>query len=134
MDNETDLLDVIIEVVKETVHSIVHTIKRNVGLLGTIIEFCAPYLMYVLGQKLAIDREMFSVGGEVFIPLFVWLIANFTKNIANKMNRGPRIPKPTKRFTEVDEDGVITIEESKIEELLVYTADLEDWMERKGWL
>lgn len=122
------------EVAEEAVHSVAYFAKHNVRHLGTLIELGTPYLMYVLGQRLALDREMFAVGGELFLPVCLWIIANFIKNVANKLNRGPRIPKPTERFTEVDEDGVVSVEQERLEEMLVYMADLEDWMERKGWL
>lgn len=122
------------EVAEEAVHSVAYFAKHNVKSLGTLIELSTPYLMYVLGQRLALDREVFAVGGELFLPVCLWLVANFIKGVANKLNRGPRIPKPVERFTEVDEDGVVSVEQERLEEMLIYVADLEDWMERKGWL
>ena len=122
------------EVAEEAVHSVAYFMRRNVRHLGTLIELGTPYLMYVLGQRLALDKGMFAVGGELFLPLCLWVIANFIKSVANKLNRGPRIPKPTERFTEADEDGVVSVEEERLEEMLIYMADLEDYMERKGWL
>ena len=122
------------EVAEEAVHSVVYTMKHNVKHLGTLIELATPYLMYVIGSKLVLEREGFRIGGELFLPMVLWLLANFIKSVANKLNRGPRIPKPTERFTEVDEDGIVSVEQERLDELLVYMADLEDWMERKGWL
>ena len=122
------------EVAEEAVHSVAHFVRHNVKSLGTLIELATPYLMYVLGQRLALDRGMFAVGGELFLPVCLWMIANFIKSVANKLNRGPRIPKPAERFTEVDEDGMVSVEQERLDEMLIYMADLEDWMERKGWL
>lgn len=131
---KSKVLDIVIEVAEEAVHSVAYFMKHNVRHLGTLIELVTPYLMYVLGQASTIDRGVITVGGELFLPVFLWIVANFIKGVANKLNRGPRIPKPTERFTEVDEDGMVSIDESRVDELLIYMADLEDWMERKGWL
>lgn len=128
------ILNILKEVAEEAVHSVAYFAKHSIKHLATLIKLLTPYLMYVLGQKLALDRGMFAVGGEVFIPVYLWLLAEFIESVANKLNRGPRIPKPTERFTEVDEDGMVSVEEARVDELLIYVADLEDWMERKGWL
>lgn len=127
-------LSIFKEVISEGLHSVAYFAKHNLRYVGTLIEVATPYMMYVLGQKLATERGVITVGGELFVPLFLWLFANFIKGVANKVNRGARIPKPDVRFTEVDEDGVVTVSEDRLEELLVYVADLEDWMERRGWL
>lgn len=128
------ILNILKEVAEEAIHSVAYFVKCNIKNLGILIEMVTPYLMYVLGQRVALDRGMFAVGGELFIPIYLWMIASFIKSVANKLNRGPRIPKPTERFTEVDEDGMVSVEQERLDELLVYMADLEDWMERKGWL
>lgn len=126
--------NIVKEVAEEAVHSVAYFAKHNVKHLGTLIEITAPYVMYLLGQKLALDRGLFATGGELFLPVCFWLVANFIKSVANKLNRGPRIPKPIKRFTEVDEDGMVSVEQERLDEMLIYMSDLEDWMERKGWL
>ena len=37
-------------------------------------------------------------------------------------------------FTEVDDYGEVSIPNNRIQELILYLADLEDWLERKGLL
>ena len=76
---------------------------------------------------------MLSVGGEIFIPLIFCILIFFIKSYANKIGKGTTIPIPNKRFTEEDDDGEVSIENRRIQELILYTADLEDWLERK-WL
>lgn len=126
--------DILKEIMEETKHNVKYFVRHNIKHIGTAIEIAIPYLMYVIGSKMTIERGMFTIGGEVFLPVCLWLVANFIKSVANKINRGPRIPKPVQRFTEVDEDGIVSIEQDRLDELLVYMSDLEDWMERKGWL
>lgn len=124
----------IVETIKEVFYNIAYVFKINIGHYATLIEFLIPYVMYLLGQNLALERGYFGIGGELFIPFVCWVVIYFARSVANKLNRGANIPRPTKRFTQVDEDGMVSVDQNRLEELLVYTADLEDWMERKGWL
>lgn len=132
--HKSKITKIIVEIVKESISNIVYTIEHNLIHIGTLIILVNPYLMYVIGQVLAMDRGIITIGGEIFLPVLLLTIAYFIKSVANKLNKGPRIPRPTTRFTEVDEDGIVSIEQHRLDELLVYVSDLEDWMERKGWL
>lgn len=126
--------NVMLEVVEEAVRSVGHFVKHNVKYVSTLVQLGTPYIMYFLGQRLVVERGYCAVGGELFVPVVLWTVANFIKNVAIKMNRGPHIPKPTERFTVVDEDGIVSVEQDRLEEMLIYMSDLEDYMERKGWL
>lgn len=45
------------------------------------------------------------------------------------------IPVPNERFTVVDEDNdMVSIDNDRLQEMLLYVADLEDTLERKGVL
>lgn len=44
------------------------------------------------------------------------------------------VPVPSKRFTEVDEDGMVSVEQCRLQEMIVYVADVEDYLERFGRL
>lgn len=109
-----------------------YCIKINMRYLSILIELALPYCMYMLGQVLAIARGGIKVGGELFIPITVMLVTYYTKELANKSGKGNTIPIPNRRFTEVDDDGEVSVENNRIQELLLYVADLEDWLERKG--
>lgn len=128
------IFDITGEIIREAVSNIGYFFAFNMRYITSLMSIGVPYVMYLLGQNLALGRGYFAVGGEVFLPLVMALIINYMRQVANKMNKGTRIPIPTERFTEVGEDGEVTIPESRLPELLLYTADLEDWMERKGWL
>ena len=84
--------------------------------------------MYLLGFN---SKEM---GKEIFIPVLVMFIVYFLRSLANKLGTGDIVPVPVKRFTIEGEDGEISIENNRIQELILYLADLEDYLERKGFL
>ena len=89
--------------------------------------------MWYLGAYLYEERGEFAVGGELFVPLVVFLVIYFVGSFANHIGKGERIPVPEKRFTEVD-DGEVSVPVSRQDEMLFYLADLEDCLERKGYM
>lgn len=100
---------------------------RNFTLL---IEFLLPYLCLLIGQYCYEFRGEYAVGGEIFVPLICFFFINYFRMFANKVGKGISIPRPANRFTEVGEDGEVTVSDKRIEEMILYLADLEDWLER----
>lgn len=106
----------------------------NLMNIARILNLILPYFMYIIGKALMEKRGDFSIGGEIFIPIAILIIIYYLKSTANKLGKGTTVPVPTKRFTEVSEEGEVSVEHDRLQELLLYTADLEDWLERKGIL
>ena len=123
-----------IMILKDVIKSVSYFIENNLRNFAKFLNFILPYVMYSIGQYVRNQRGMFSVGGEIFIPLTFCVLIFFIKSYANKIGKGTTIPIPNKRFTEEDDDGEVSIENRRIQELILYTADLEDWLERKGLL
>ena len=100
------------------------------------MNFIAPYVTLYIGAYLEPDRHkiIFGFGNEIFIPIVFALVIYILKLIANKTGKGINLPVPAKRFTQVDDDGEVSIENDRIQELILYLADFEDWLERKGML
>lgn len=42
-------------------------------------------------------------------------------------------PVPTKRFTTEFRDGEVTVENSRLQEMIIYVCDVEDWLESSGF-
>lgn len=128
------IYDIIVEISIEAFHSFTYFVKNNLVTFANILNLVLPYVMYLVGQDVACDRDKITIGGELFIPLLFIVIIYYLKSTANKLGKGTTIPLPDRRFTEVDNDGEVNIEQSRLQELILYVADLEDWMERKGLL
>lgn len=121
---------IIFEVTFDVFRNVAYFIKNNLMNFASIINFVLPFLMYFIG----IGKNYESFNWELLlIPLIFHVIMYYIKSIANKIGKGLTIPVPEKRFTEID-DGEVNIEQKRVQELILYTADLEDWLERKGLL
>ena len=42
-------------------------------------------------------------------------------------------PVPPKRFTTESKDGEVTVENSRLQEMIIYVCDVEDWLESSGF-
>ena len=116
------------EILIDAYYTIIYVAEKNINNLSNMLLFCLPYIMYFLGKgKIEINKYM-------IMPIIMFLVIMFLKTYGNKIGKGSTIPIPEKRFTEVDEDGEVSVEVSRTQELLLWTADVEDWLHRKGLL
>ena len=121
-------------IIHDVVQAIRYFVTNNLRIFVRILNFILPYIMYIIGQKVCLERGKIAFGGELLIPIVFCVITYYIRSYANKIGKGTTIPVPEKRFTEVDDDGEVSIRNSRIQELILYLADLEDWLERKGLL
>lgn len=128
------ILKILALITRDILSEVSYWFTINLRYMANIISIITPYIMYLLGQELAIQRGKFAVGGELFLPLVIALVVYYLRQIANRSNKGSAIPRPERRFTEVDDDGEVSIETDRTEELILYMADLEDWFERRHML
>lgn len=93
--------------------------------IAVILNIALPYAMYFIGQNARFKYEL-------LIPVGVLFIVYFLKQLGNKYGKGNTIPIPDKRFTSIDDEGEVSMAYDRTQELLLYMADLEDYLERKG--
>lgn len=91
------------------------------------LRFITPYVILLLTQ----------IYGFCFIylllPLVVWVITSVFDIYLSNKGLGSRIPKPIERFTEDIGDGEIVIRNDRLQELILYTNDLENWLRANGY-
>lgn len=123
-----DTVHIILDITKDIVRNVRYWFDSNIRNLPTLLDMVLPYLMYSLGIELRLNYIF------LFIPIIVYLISYYSKSYANKINKGSSIPTPAKRFTSEDGYGEVSINQDRLSELILYMADLEDFLERKGLL
>lgn len=123
------------DIIIEVYYTVLNIIGNNLKNMAIILRVILPYLMWYLGIYLYEQRGFFAVGGEIFIPLIIFIFTYYIRQYANRIGKGEKIPVPEKRFTEVgEEEGEYTVEKKRIEEMILYMSELEDWFQRKGLL
>lgn len=114
------------EIIKDAVASVLLFISTNLWRLARMVDLLLPFDVLYICAKTNDVNLCFAVAVVAIV------LSAYMKAYANKIGKGIDIPVPAKRFTEVDEDGEVSVEVSRTQELLLYMGDLEDWMQRKG--
>ena len=121
------------EIIADATRNIAYFISSNLKNFAIFTALLLPYTMYFIGQEAYAVKGEFCYGYELLIPAVIYVIIYFLKSYANKIGKGTTMPLPLKRFTTIDEDEV-TIDQNRLQEIILYLADLENWLERKGLL
>ena len=125
---------IVASIVSDVIYSVTLFVKENLRNFANLLILLSPFVSLLVGQEVYKERGKFAIGGEIFIPICILIFAYFLISYANKIGKGTTIPVPAKRFTEIDDDDEVSIENNRLQELILYMADLEDWLERKGLL
>lgn len=125
-----NFLNSLMNAIKELMRMLLSFIKNNIRAFSNILYAILPYGMYVLGMY----EGKKAIITAIAVPIIMFIIIFLLRNVANQLGTGSNIPVPPQRFTSVDEDGEVTIETNRLQELILYTGELEDYLERKGLL
>ena len=110
-------------------------ILSNFGFVITYLTYILILFAYSLGNGCVLikdDGDLLNIAVITLMMILIRIVA-FCLKEASPVKDG--IPIPEKRFTEIDkDDGMVFVDNNRIQELLLYVADLEDSLERKGLL
>lgn len=88
-----------------------------------------PLLLVIIFAPDGIEK-LFAIMAVIAAQLAALVVGNFHEF---SDSRALDIPVPSKRFTVVTGDDMVSIDSSRLQELLVYTSELEDWLDSKGY-
>lgn len=99
-------------------------IKNGIPIFSVILKASIPYMMYYFGKYE--PNKIYWL----FLPMVFWFVTIVFDRLAEKTGKGKNIPVPVKRFTEEDADGEVSIEQSRLQEMILYVNDVENYLER----
>ena len=103
-------------------------VKSNLYAAAAVATALMPLLCFAVGM----------MGVRIPVPCQVGLIVVVqfglycAKRYATKVGKGRSVPVPVSRFTDVNEDGEVGVKMERLQEMILYVADVEDYLERKG--
>lgn len=107
--------------------------EHNLNRIGNIILALSPMAFTYVGMICYQDRGYFAYGGEVALYIAVPAIAFLLKAVAHENSKPLFIPVPVERFTSNEGDGEYSIRYDRLDELICYMAELEDWLEDENY-
>ena len=129
-----EFLSDLVASITEIINDIFYYLGRTMVVWPALLNIICPYVMWYLIIYLYGIRGEFKIGGEVFVPLAFFIIGNILRNLSVRRNHANSIPIPRKRFTQEEGYGEYSVEQARINEMILYVAEVENYLERKGLL
>lgn len=98
------------------------------GYIMSGVELLMPYAMYAAGLWGYKSKMLLA------IPVIVAIVIFYVRGFLNRLGKGSQFPVPAKRFTETNADGEVSVDGERLQELLLYVADVEDYLTCRGML
>lgn len=117
----------------ELYHQFKYFISINIKYLIKLIDISIPYIYAYISILLYRDRNNIIIGYEVLIPIIAYIILSVLNNFLNKINKGYDIPLPRERFTTLNDNGNVSVDNSSINDIILYLYDLEEYLKSKGY-
>ena len=111
---------------------IVESLPRVASKLPASVLYLLPYVIiassYFTGCSAVSSMNMFWL--TVLAQSVCFITSKYLKYSEVEDNG---FPVPTKRFTTESRDGEVTVENSRLQEMIIYVCDVEDWLESSGF-
>ena len=133
-NNNRRVLEILVEAIEDMFNMLGYILSTSIYPMSKILMFILPYLMFMLGLTVYKDLGNDMKVGILVIPILINILSYILKSTANKIGKGETPPVPYKRFTSNDGDGEVSVENSRVQEMLIFVYDYEEWLERKGFL
>ena len=117
----------------ELYHQFKYFISINLKYLIKLIEISIPYIYAYISILLYKERNNLIIGYEVLFPIIAYIILSVLNNFLNKINKGYDIPLPRERFTTLNDNGNVSVDNSSINDIILYLYDLEEYLKSKGY-
>lgn len=119
--------------VLELYYQFKYFISINLKYLIKLIDISIPYIYAYISILLYRERNVFIIGYEALFPIIAYIILSLLNNFLNKINRGYDIPLPRERFTTLNDNGNVSIDNSSVNDIILYLYDLEEYLKSKGY-
>lgn len=117
------MLKILIEITKNLIAKVVLKVKKCLVGISDFAVFILPFVEWYMVVNNYDWVTLF------FTPIVVVLLTYYMREYANRIGYGNSCPVPAKRFTE-EKHGEVFIDRSRMQELIIYVNQVEDWLEK----
>lgn len=108
------------------------SLPKTLSKLPAVVVYLLPYVIisfiYFLGCSVVILMNMFWL---TVLSQTICFIASKYLKYSEVEDTG--FPVPVKRFTSESKDGEVSIEKNRLQEMILYVSEVEDWLESSGF-
>ena len=115
----------------DTLTNLQQSVEENLSRFANALSFSLPYSMLLIGY--GIKENTFDLTVACFVPPVFFVLGYLMRQYANRIGKSELVPPvPQKRFTECFPDGEVSVENARLQEMILYVADVEDWLKKNG--
>ena len=100
--------------------------ERDMWTIGMMLQVVSVVMAAALA--FSFSQDMWNLLAISVTCVTVYLTGELMRYTANRAGHGREVPRPHERYTERRGDEV-TMDGYRLQEMLLYMADLEDWLE-----
>ena len=119
------IMDILLSTLLELLLDIKYEFIESLDKIAIVIQVLIPVILSRVDCGIVIILIV-----SILFTLSVRYIKEVSYKINNVTDRG--FPVPSKRYTNVDENGFIGVEEDLMQEAILYLFEIEEYIKRKG--
>ena len=119
------VIDILLSTLLELLLDIKYGFIESLDKIAIVIQVLIPVILSRMDCGIVIILII-----SILFTLSVRYIKEVSYKINNVTERG--FPVPSKRYTNVDENGFIGVEEDLMQEAILYLFEIEEYIKRKG--
>lgn len=100
--------------------------------MPTVVVYIIPYVIiassHFVNCSVVASMNMFWL--TVLAQVICFITSKYLK-YSEVEDKG--FPVPVKRFTSESRDGEVSIEKNRLQEMILYVSEVEDWLESSGF-
>lgn len=102
---------------------------HNAMLLVTLVDMLVPLIALLIYMHIEGPLDLLA---SLVVCFTIQLGVSVSRHFYMWQNERQNVPMPSKRFTKDEGDGEVTIEYARLQELILFTYEYENWLEEQG--
>lgn len=107
----------------------IYWLTHNVMLLVTLVDMFVPLIALLIYMHIEGPLDLLV---SLVVCFIIQLGVSVSRHFYMWQNERQNVPMPSKRFTRDEGDGEVTIEYARLQELILFTYEYENWLEEQG--
>ena len=102
---------------------------------GKLFKWIAVIVFVVTPFVVAFHHEVYPdlIGGTIAVAVILEFLCYIFYELSKFYGaEATEIPVPSERFTTVDKDGMVSVDKNRIQEMIAYVGEVEDYLSDMG--
>lgn len=107
----------------------IYWLTHNAMLLVTLVDMLVPLIALLIYMYIEGPLDLLV---SLVVCFLIQIGVSVSRHFYMWQNERQNVPIPSKRFTKDEGNGEVTIEYARLQELILFTYEYENWLEEQG--